>query len=143
MAVPTARAQGAQPTTDCGELSAPQPHRVSRSRPCVAPRKNAVVSCSLLVLGALGSGCAAASSAVNTSRAAAAVEAARQSGAGSENEYEMTLAQAYLDKAREEASEAQYLDAIHYAKYARSFAENAVRKSREKHLEQAARTEAQ
>jgi hypothetical protein len=94
-------------------------------------------------LAALSSGCAAAASAVNTSRAAAAVEAARKSGAGAEHEYEMTLAQAYLDKAREEASEAQYLDAIHYAQYARSFAENAVRKSREERLEAQNREEAQ
>ncbi len=143
MAVPTARAQGAQPTTDCGELSASQRQRVSRSWLASCARKNALVSCTLLALAGLASGCAAAASAVNTSRAAAAVEAARESGAGSENEYEMTLAQAYLDKAREEASEAQYLDAIHYAKYARSFAENAVRKSREKHLEAHKRGEAQ
>jgi hypothetical protein len=80
------------------------------------------------------SGCASAAAAVNTTRAVAAIESARESGAGKAHPYEMTLAEAYLAKAREESSEAQYLDAIHYAQSAKSFAERATLLARERSL---------
>jgi hypothetical protein len=71
------------------------------------------------------SGCSA-SAAVHTVRAAAAVETARASGAAKTAPYELAAAQAYLAKAREEASEAQYLDAIRFAKAAEANADKAV-----------------
>jgi hypothetical protein len=131
MAVPTARAQGAQSTSDGGELSALGRRGVSHISRALGGG-NRAVSGLVLALVLLAGGCASAAAAVNISRATAAVEAARESGAGAENEYEMTLAKAYLDKAREESSEAEYLDAVHYAKYARSFAERAIIRSRER-----------
>lgn len=81
--------------------------------------------CSVLLSWALG-GCASAASAVATSRATRAVESAKGSGAGTEFPYQVALAEAYLDKAREESAEAQYLDAIHLAKRGRARAEEAV-----------------
>ena len=129
MAVPTARAQGAQPTSDCGGLSVPHRRGVLQFARTLSAR-NRAVSLGFFAILALSGGCASAAAAVNISRATAAVETARRSDAGAANEYEMTLAKAYLNKAREESSEAQYLDAVHYAKYARSFAEKAVIRAR-------------
>jgi hypothetical protein len=84
----------------------------------------AVLACSLVA------GCSAAA-AVHTVKAAAAVETARSSGAAKFAPYELAAAEAYLAKAREEASQAQYVDAIRFAKSARQNAEKAVEKRRE------------
>jgi hypothetical protein len=70
-------------------------------------------------------GCSAAA-AVQNVKAAAAVERAREAGTAKTAPYEFAAAQAYLAKAREEASEAQYLDAIRFAKAAQQSADKAV-----------------
>jgi hypothetical protein len=82
----------------------------------------------------VAAGCASAAAAVRTSRATAAVERAAKSGAGEEFPYEMTLAQAYLAKAREESSEAQYQDALRFARLSLENAERAVELQRERRL---------
>lgn len=75
-------------------------------------------------------GCGAAAYSYHVVRAARSVEQAKQVGAEQLAPYEMTLAQAYLGKAREESAEASYQDAVHYAKLSRSIADRATERSR-------------
>jgi len=89
------------------------------------------VLCWAIALASLGaSGCGAAAYSVNVVKAARAVERAKQVGAEKHAPFEMTLAQAYLDKAREESAEASYQDAVHFAKLAQSIGEAAAERSR-------------
>ncbi len=76
------------------------------------------------------SGCGAAAYSYNAVRAARSVERARQVGAEKLAPYEMTLAKAYLEKAREESAEAAYEEAVHLAKLSRSIADRAVERAR-------------
>jgi hypothetical protein len=78
------------------------------------------ITCALALAG-----CSAAA-AVQNVKAAAAVERAREAGTAKSAPYELAAAQAYLAKAREEASEAQYVDAIRFAKAAQAQADKAV-----------------
>jgi len=82
-----------------------------------------------LVLGL--SGCGPTAYSLNAVRAARSVEKAKQVGAMERAPYEMTLANAYLEKAREESAEAAYQDAVRFAKLAQRYAEEAAQKSRE------------
>lgn len=75
-------------------------------------------------------GCGAAAYSYHVVRATRSVEQAKQVGAEKLAPYEMTLAQAYLGKAREESAEASYQDAVHYAKLSRSIADRATERSR-------------
>ncbi len=70
------------------------------------------------------SACGPALYLVNISGAAGAVEEARAVGAPTQAPYEYYLAESHLQKAREEAAEANYQDAIHFASVAE---ENAVK----------------
>jgi hypothetical protein len=78
-----------------------------------------------------GSGCVAASAAVQSTKAARAVEHARRSHAGDQAPYEFTLAEAYLEKAREESSEAQYQDANRLSRKSQENAAKAVERSKQ------------
>ncbi len=77
-----------------------------------------------------GSGCVAASAAVQSTKAARAVEHARRSNAGEHAPYEFALAEAYLAKAREEASQAEYQDANRLSRKSQENAAKAVERSR-------------
>ena len=80
-------------------------------------RRGILGLCLPLVVGGLvtwGSGCVAAFASVQVRRARQAVEAAGQiENAGI---YQLTMARAFLDKAREEVSEAHYQEASDLAK---------------------------
>ncbi len=93
------------------------------SRPC---RTRAAC---VLCLGLLG-GCGATVYSIHVVRAARTVEQAKQVGAELSTPFEMTLAQAYLDKAREESAEASYQDATHLAERAQAIAEVATERAR-------------
>jgi len=81
------------------------------------------------VLGA--SACVASSAAVQSTKAARAVEHARRSQAGEQAPYEFTLAEAYLEKAREESSHAAYQDANRLARKSQENAAKAIERSRQ------------
>jgi hypothetical protein len=74
--------------------------------------------------------CAPSAYAVHETRAERAVERARKLDARENAVYEFTLAEAYLQKSREESSEAAYQDAIRLAKLAQEHAQRAVEQSR-------------
>lgn len=74
--------------------------------------------------------CAPSAYAVHVTRAERAVEHARKSDARESAMYELTLAEAYLQKSREESAEAAYQDAIRLAKLAKEHAQRAVEQSR-------------
>lgn len=62
--------------------------------------------------------------------ASSAVEQAAQAQAAEHAPYEYFTARSYLDKAREEAAEANYQDAIHFAERASEFGTKALDLSR-------------
>jgi hypothetical protein len=73
------------------------------------------------------SGCSAVSTLAETHRAERALTSAQSLRETPATIYALTLSRAYLDKAREEAAEAQYGNAIAYAKAATQAAEDAQR----------------
>lgn len=84
----------------------------------------------LLGLGLTLSACGSLAYSVNVVRAARSVEQAKQVGAAERAPYEMTLAQAYLEKAREESAEAAYQDAVRFARLSKRYADEAAQKSK-------------
>lgn len=86
---------------------------------------------SVLCLTALvASGCGPVLYTINVAPASSSVEQARLAEAPTRAPYEYYLAQAYLDKAREEAAEANYQDAMHFAELAEDNATRAIDLSR-------------
>ena len=77
------------------------------------------------VLALVLAGCGPTLYTVRIVPAARAVEQARQAGAEEHAPYELAYAEAYLDKAREEAAEASYEDAMRFAETAEEFGEKA------------------
>jgi hypothetical protein len=82
------------------------------------------------VVALLASGCGPTLYTVNVFEAAGVVEQAREAEAADAAPYPYYGAEAYLAKAREEASEGQYQDAIHYARRAAELAREALREAR-------------
>jgi hypothetical protein len=78
-------------------------------------------------------GCGGALYALSTSEASSKLEMARALGAERHAPYEYWLAKAHLDKAMEEASTADYGDAIQLADAAEQAADKAVTLSRQAH----------
>jgi hypothetical protein len=74
----------------------------------------------VFVLALLG-GCGPMLYTINFVPATRAVEQAREAGAAEHAPYELHYAQAHLDKAREEAAEAAYEDAVRYADVAAEY----------------------
>ena len=72
----------------------------------------------------------------NSIPAAQAVEQARAANAAEHAPYEYFYAQSYLDKAREEAAEANYQDAIRFAERANEFGTKARDLARRRMREQ-------
>ena len=86
----------------------------------------------VLLVAALGifSGCGPSIYVFNSIPAAQVVEQAQQAGAREHAPYEYFIASAYLRKAEEEAAEANYQDAIHFAEQAYEFGTRARDMSR-------------
>lgn len=78
------------------------------------------------------SGCGAASYSYYSVRAARSLEQAKQIDAQQQAPYEHTMAEAYLRKAREASSEAQYQDAIHFAQWSERMSDRALEIARER-----------
>lgn len=85
------------------------------------------------VLALASSGCVGTIYAVKANGAASSLEQARTLGADRYAQFEYYYAQAYLDKAMEEASQAEYGDAIDFADVAEEYAEKAIELSRGAH----------
>lgn len=92
--------------------------------------RNTLVSLVLVVV--FVSGCGPLIYAGNITPASRAIERAREAGAELYAPYEFHLAQAHLHKAREEAGEASYQDAIDYARIAEEQADAALEITRER-----------
>lgn len=88
-----------------------------------------------LVITSLGglSGCGHVLYASKVNSAATRLEEARELGAEELAPYEYWLAKEHLDKARREAAEADYGDAMDLADESEAYAEKAVQLSREAH----------
>lgn len=84
------------------------------------------------MLVVFASGCGPLIYAGNITPASRAVERAREAGAELHAPYEFQLAQAHLHKAREEAGEASYQDAIDYARIAEEQADAALEITRQR-----------
>jgi hypothetical protein len=76
-------------------------------------------------------GCTSTAYSVNSSRAVRALEHAKRARAAEHARYELTLAEAYLAKAREESAQAAYQDAIQLARASKQNAEKAVERARQ------------
>lgn len=87
----------------------------------------------MLVVGLTLLGCGNAIYAVESSSAASKVEQARELGAEQLAAYEYYVALEYLKKARSEAAEADYGDAINFAETSRKHADKAIKLSRDAH----------
>lgn len=107
----------------------PRSH-VGRLRWTRSPAPRALCVLSVLVLALTLSACGSLAYSVNVVRAARSVEQAKQVGAVERAPYEMTLAQAYLEKAREESAEAAYQDAVRFARLSKRYADEAAEKSK-------------
>jgi len=82
-------------------------------------------SCWLVILP-LFAGCAAGRAAVALVRAQSAVDDAQDRGAMSHAAYELTMGQAYLNKAREEASFSSYKTSVELARTSEGWADRAL-----------------
>jgi hypothetical protein len=82
---------------------------------------------------ALTSGCGNAIYAFQSSSAQSKVEEARELGAEELAAYEYYIALEYLKKARSEAAEADYGDAIKFAETSETHADKAIKISRDAH----------
>lgn len=85
------------------------------------------------LLLALTAGCGNAVYAVQASSAASKLEEAKELGAEELAPYEYQLAVEHMKKAREEAAEADYSDAVRYAETCEEHAEKAIRLSHDAH----------
>lgn len=109
-------------------------HAISRrSRAATKGARLKVRWFSILVAGiaAVGStGCGAVLYTANVAPASSSVEQARLAEAETRAPYEFYLSQAYLNKAREEAAEANYQDAIRFAETSEQNATRAIELAR-------------
>lgn len=87
--------------------------------------------CALVALGTVG--CGNSLYALRVNAAAAKLEEARELGAEQYATYEYYLAKEHLEKARTEASEADYGDAIELAGLSEEYAEKAIQLARDAH----------
>jgi hypothetical protein len=85
------------------------------------------------LLAFAATGCVGTVYAVKANGAAASVEEARTIGAEKYAQFEYYFAKAYLEKAMEEAAQAEYGDAIEFADISEESAEKAIELSRAAH----------
>ncbi len=95
---------------------------------CHFPMALAVVG-----LGVLVGGCGNTLYAIQANSASSKVEEAKELGAEKFAPYEYYYAQAHLEKAQQEAADADYGDAVNLAETAEEYADKAIRLSREAH----------
>ena len=84
-------------------------------------------------LGVFSSGCGHTVFAIQVGSASSKLEEPREIGAENLAPYEFYFAEAHLRKARSEAAEADYSDAIEFAEISEEFAEKATRLARQAH----------
>lgn len=109
------------------------PARVSRAAQLAASLGRSRVALSLCLVGATALGCGNAIYAFESSSAASKVEEARELGAEELAAFEYYIALEYLKKARSEAAEADYGDAINFAETSGKHADKAIKISRDAH----------
>jgi len=85
----------------------------------------------MLLTGVLTSGCGNTIYAIQANSASNALAEARELGAEKLAPYEYYFAKEHMEKAQEEAAEADYSDAINIAEEAEEYANKAIRLSRE------------
>lgn len=85
------------------------------------------------MLALAATGCVGTVYAVKANSASATLEEARTIGAEQYAPFEYYYARSYLDKAMEEAAQAEYGDAIDFADVAEEYAEKAVELARAAH----------
>lgn len=85
----------------------------------------------MLLLGVVTSGCGNTVYAIQANSASNALAEARELGAEKLAPYEYYYAKEHMEKAQEEAAEADYSDAINIAEEAEEYANKAIRLSRE------------
>ena len=91
---------------------------------------NSLAKCFVLLLALLAQACGPAIYAANQAQASRALSRAREAEAPNFAPYEYYTAEAFLAKAREDAGEAAYQDAIAYARIADEAATHAVTRAR-------------
>src|SRR5690242_14625628 len=89
------------------------------------------VPIAVLLTGVLTSGCGNTIYAIQANSASNALAEARELGAEKLAPYEYYFAKEHMEKAQEEAAEADYSDAINIAEEAEEYANKAIRLSRE------------
>jgi hypothetical protein len=97
------------------------------------PRASALRRALTCLLALAATGCVGTVYAVNASMASSSLEEARTLGAERYAPFEYYYAEAYLEKASEEAAQAEYGDAIDFASTADEYAEKAIELSRAAH----------
>ena|SRR5688572_10617889 len=86
-----------------------------------------------LVFSPVIAGCGNTLYAINANSAASRIEEAKELGAEKYAPYEYYYAKAHMEKAQEEAADADYGDAANLAEIAEEYAAKAIRLSREAH----------
>jgi len=98
--------------------------------------KRLVVLCAVVAAAVCFAACGPSLYTFNLVPASQAVEQARQANAAEHAPYEYHYARSYLDKAQEEAGEANYQDAIRFAEQANEFGTKARDLARRRMREQ-------
>lgn len=98
--------------------------------------KRLVVLCAVVTAAVVFAACGPSLYTFNLVPASQAVEQARQANAAEHAPYEYFYARSYLDKAQEEAGEANYQDAIRFAEQANEFGTKARDLARRRMREQ-------
>lgn len=99
----------------------------------MSPRFTRFLAVATCAAGALLAGCGGALYAVQVGSAASKVEQAKQLGAEELAPYEYHFASEHLQKARSEAAEGDYSDAISLAEIAEEHADKAIQLARDAH----------
>ncbi|SRR5260221_5012038 len=99
--------------------------------PCASRRVLAALASGAITLGLLTSGCGNAIYAFQANSAANKVEEAHELGAEKLAPYEYYYAKQHLEKAQEEAAEADYSDAINLAEASEEYADKAIKLTKE------------
>lgn len=99
----------------------------------MSPRLYRFLAAASIAAGSLLAGCGGALYAVQIGSASSKVEQAKEIGAEQLAPYEYVYAREHLEKARSEAAEGDYSDAISLAEIAEQHADKAIRLSRDAH----------
>lgn len=99
----------------------------------MSPRHSRYFAVALFAASTLLAGCGGALYATHASSAASKVEEAKHLGAETLAPYEYYFAKEHLEKAKSEAAEGDYSDAMSLAEIAEEHADKAIKLSREAH----------